>query len=522
MSLAHEVRVLELESQVELLERLQLLTNFGSNLVTVAGQPGSGKSWLAQRYLEAWASEQNQCLLLCHPSQDDQQRRALLLSQIVSDPLFNQQDSLSDSLTRLLDGESCDVVIVIDDAHQLTEVLVSELWMLVLEAQANPIWNINIVLFSEVGNLDALLTRLSYGQDHKPIDLEIDVLSQVEAEQFFESLVIRYVDDDSEKRVRSAFKKTKPIPGDLMALGELKVEKRIIIRSIIGSPTTIALLVILLLVIIGGGYWWMLSQPSPDDKAQALISPTEQTAVPTLEVATDDSSDLQIDTANNQSGEQPLDPSYEGATDDSSALPPVIIEDMTGVGTVSQDQQRVVITSDVVDALLDDKPESVDTSTIEAAVEENTVSVLVPENNVQQEITNQDNIQQPLSPSSSDAVVQAKGVNEQETAPNKTITFSFAREELKALSPRAYTLQLGAMTSLEDVQSFIEQYSIQDQARIYPTVRNGAEWFIIVYQDYPTIQVARDSVETLPKDLQNLGPWAKSLNQVHREIDRVK
>jgi len=307
-----------------------------------------------------------------------------------------------------------------------------------------------------------------------------------------------------------------------MALGELKVEKRIIIRSIIGSPTTIALLVTLLLVVIGGGYWWMLSQPTPDDKAQSLISPAEQTAIPTLEVATDDSGDLKVDGTQHQSDEPLLDPSYEGATDDSSALPPVIIEDMAGVGTVSKDQQRVVITSDVVDALLDDKPESVDTSTIEAAVEENTVSVLVPESNAQQQVTNQENVQQPLSSSNSDAVAQAESVNEQETAPNKTITFSFAREELKALSPRAYTLQLGAMTSLEDVQSFIEQYSIQDQARIYPTVRNGAEWFIIVYQDYPTIQVARDSVETLPKDLQNLGPWAKSLNQVHREIDRVK
>jgi DamX protein len=57
---------------------------------------------------------------------------------------------------------------------------------------------------------------------------------------------------------------------------------------------------------------------------------------------------------------------------------------------------------------------------------------------------------------------------------------------------------------------------------IYPTVRNEVEWFIITYQNYPTIQVARDAVEALPADLQQLDPWAKSLSQVHREIDRVK
>lgn len=39
MSLAHE---LDLESQTELLERLQLLTRFGSNLVNVCGRKGRG------------------------------------------------------------------------------------------------------------------------------------------------------------------------------------------------------------------------------------------------------------------------------------------------------------------------------------------------------------------------------------------------------------------------------------------------------------------------------------------------
>ncbi|MFA0036732.1 AAA family ATPase [Vibrio sp. 10N.261.52.A1] len=502
MSLAHELRVLELESQVELLERLQLLTNFGSNLVTVAGKPGSGRSWLAQRYLEAWATEKNQCLLLCHPSQDDQQRRALILSQIVSDPLFNQHDSLSDSLARLLDGEPCSVVIVVDDAHRLSELLVSELWMLVLEAQANPQWTINVVLFSEIGHLDTLLTRLSYGQQHKPIDLEIDDLSQPEAEHFFESLVIRYVDDESETRVRRAFNKAQPLPGELMALGELKVEKRIIIRSIIGSPINIAIVVALLLLLIGGGYWWMFSQPTPDDKAQSLIAPIEQTAIPTFEV---DRGSEQAGVEGVVDSETSTDISYQGADDDSSSLPPVVVEETASVGEVEQDQQRVVITSDVVDALLDDKAQSADTSAIDAAVEENT----------QVEANSQ---------ADAEAIAPADEESDltESTPPTKKITFSFSREELQAISPRAYTLQLSAMTSLEDVQSFIEKYDLENKVRIYPTLRNDTKWFIITYQDYPTIQVARDAVSTLSKPLQQLEPWAKSMNQVHREIERAK
>ncbi|MDW2068555.1 cell division protein DamX, partial [Vibrio sp. 1579] len=168
----------------------------------------------------------------------------------------NQQEPLLDSLERILEGEPCDIAIVIDDAHLLSETLISELWTLVLEAHEKPNWTINVLLFTQSGRLESVLSRLSYGQELKPVELDIDMLSEVEARRFFESLVVRYVDDDAEKRVRDAFKTVDPIPGDIMALGEMKVEKRIIIRSIVGSPLNIALVVLVLLLLAAGGYWW--------------------------------------------------------------------------------------------------------------------------------------------------------------------------------------------------------------------------------------------------------------------------
>ncbi len=82
MNVTHQPRVLELDTQTDLLERLRLLTNYGSNFVTVGGAYGSGKTWLAQRYLEAWAQDKNQSLLMCHPSQDDESRRSTVLTQL--------------------------------------------------------------------------------------------------------------------------------------------------------------------------------------------------------------------------------------------------------------------------------------------------------------------------------------------------------------------------------------------------------------------------------------------------------
>ncbi len=494
MSFAH---VLELDSQTELLERLRLLTNFGSNLIAINGGEGYGKTWLAQRYLEVGASNKNQCLLLCHRSQDDLQHRILILNQLVSDALFNQHEPLVDTLERIAGDDACDIAIVVDDAQMLSETLVFELWTLVLQAQEKPNWTINVLLFTQSGHLEGILSRISYGQTVKPVELDIDVLSEAEARRFFESLVVRYVDDNSEKRVRDAFKKVDPTPGDIMALGEMNVGKRIIIRSIVAKPLNIALVVLGLVLLAAGGYWWMFSQPSPSDKVQNITPTVEQTVIPTLPESDIDASLSSVtdDSVNTVSSE---------VVDDSDALPPPVTEE---VGTVGNDDKhkRVVIESDVVDALLGDKQNNVDDG----------LSTEKPDAQVQAESDVVSSSESDVSPSGQSSASRA------ETS-QPIVKFSFSREELQTLSPRAYTVQLAAMTSMADVQVFLDKHQLNNKVRIYPTLRSGTEWYIVTYRDYPTIQQARDAVETLPGSLKSLGPWAKSLGQVQREIERVK
>ncbi|WP_052541655.1 ATP-binding protein [Candidatus Photodesmus katoptron] len=139
MSMEHYSHVLELDSQTKLLERLQLLVSLSSNLVTVSGELGSGKSWLAIRYLEAWVNDKNQSFLICHSSQDDEQRRSTILNQVMSAPVFDPKDSLSTSLNHILNESSCDLIIVVDDAHLLSVHFISELWNLVLIAKKKSI-----------------------------------------------------------------------------------------------------------------------------------------------------------------------------------------------------------------------------------------------------------------------------------------------------------------------------------------------------------------------------------------------
>ncbi|WP_117235966.1 AAA family ATPase [Vibrio maerlii] len=491
MSFAHELRVLELDSQTELLNRLQLLTNFGSNIITVHGAPGSGRTWVAQRFLEAWATEKNQLLLMCHANQDDEQRRSILLKQVVHDPLFNEQDPITESLERMLDGEPCDIVLVVDDAHLLSERLLSELVHLAQYSQQQSHWSVNVVLFCNSGSIESTLSNLCQPFELKPIELELEYLSESEAQTFFESQVLRYIaDEGAKKRALKAFPKTEKYPGVLMALGDQKVEKRIIIRSIVGSPAKIAALVLILLLLIGAGYWWLLSKPAPETP-EVTVSTVEETVIPPKPGAS-----LHDEVPKRDVTGEGSEFSEDGVQDDTLALPPTVVEGTTTLESQEDSGKRIVVTSDVVDALIDKEaqPEEPASSSTEAE-----------------------------SSASEEATTKSEATSEQSTdaQASQSEPLAFAQDELLAVSADRYTLQLAALTSEAETQAFISRHKLQGKVRVYPTMRSEREWFIITYRDFATIQQARDAVEALSAELQFVSPWAKSMSQVHREIERL-
>ncbi|MGF1804020.1 SPOR domain-containing protein [Aliivibrio sifiae] len=491
MSIGHDLTVLELESQIDVLSRVQFVSRFGSNLVHVEGVKGSGKSWLAQRYLEKWCDDANQALLMCHPNQSIQQQRGIILKQVVRDPLFNEFDTVVDSIGRMLAGEKCNLVLVIDDAHVLPPELLSELWLLVQKAQSTPNWQINVLLFSEANKLASALSRVSYGQENKPIDIDIAPLSEEEAATFSEMLVVRFASSREDKvRIRNLVGKTKRLPAELIALGEKKVERRVIIRSVTHSPVGILALASLLLLGSAGGYWW-LNQSSTVPTFTSVDTTLENDSKLALDM------DERIDSAISH-----LEPE-----DDSHTIPPDVIDTPVIAETSAEEGKRVIVPSELVDSLVSDS------ASTQGEQEEPT------------KIENEDSI------TASNVMRKAEGNNAKDKAQDNsvsksesvsTITFTLANEELKAISDKRYILQLAALTNEEAVQEFLDEHKIEKSARIYQALRNGSIWYIVTFGDYASISSARGAVQTLPSSVQTLGPWAKSLVQVHREIDSVK
>ncbi|MGF1680987.1 SPOR domain-containing protein [Photobacterium minamisatsumaniensis] len=502
------VASLDLDSQVQLLSRIQFLTRFSSNLIPVTGDEGAGKTWLAQRYLEAWANAEQQVLVLCHPSQADAQHRAIILQQLAPNAVFNEHDPLLQSIERILNQYPVNLSLVIDDAHLLSSVVIAELWALIQHAQAAPDWQVNVLLFSHTGRLDKYLASVAHGKGQLPLEVEIPPFTEQEVQTFVEQMFADEALDTQRRRLlREKAAQVAPRPGELVKLEQVEHMDMSSKASKKPSPWVVLTILSVVLIAMTVG-WFSLSKPESEllatdgiDQAQlerALADAQEETLKLETEAITEDGS---------QSADSIVLDESDESLDDSKNLPPeVSIEGLT-VGR-NETSQRVVVPSEVVDAMISDQDIG---GSGEQAVEAQSPAVQTNSMNVAEE--------------DGSAQVNSASVLPENDQPLNTDAESDSDRlgtELKRVDQSHYALQLAAMKSLTAAKKFVAEHDIASLSNIYETRRNGVPWFIIITGDYPNVVAARKAETGLPKQLQALQPWVKSYRQIHTEIERVK
>lgn len=533
------VAMLDVDSQIQLLSRLQFLTRFSSNLIQITGGDGAGKTWLAQRYLEQWAGQSNQSLLLCHPSQSPAQHRSILLKQLIAKPVFNEQDPILQSLAHMLaDTVPVDLLLVIDEAHLLSATLVAELWALVQKARMTPGWQVNVLLFSQPGRLDKYLSQVSHGQGSTPLELEITDFSEQEALTFVEVIfAFDRLDANRRRSLKEQARQAAPRPGALMQLENTEQAAMAGVSTRKFSP--LILMVALLVVAAGGIGIWFFSQPEPSpgidiDAAPGtgVLSDPEQPVARTSESLSTGRFDEpqasqpaeRVNDEVRRATSEPAAGSDQPVLDDSGRLPQeVSIEGLT-VGR-SDSPPRVVVPSDVVDAMLTEQAQGGSGEQAAAALVPATETTEASQTEVSQPETLQTEtspvpVTEPVQPAAT-AQPSGQATSERGSAPDAEPAPQLGTA-LKAVDARHYALQLAALRSLTAANQFIAQYDIARIAEIYETRRNGEPWFIIVTGDFPSVVSARRAESRLPARLQQVQPWVKSYAQIHREIDRVK
>ena len=82
-----------------------------------------------------------------------------------------------------------------------------------------------------------------------------------------------------------------------------------------------------------------------------------------------------------------------------------------------------------------------------------------------------------------------------------------------------YAVQLMGAYTQDRLENFVRKLSISpDQFRIMHTERDSRDWFVLVYGDYPDMATALEAKRDLPRQLQVLKPWVRSLAQLKQGV----
>ncbi|GEA51352.1 cell division protein DamX [Vibrio inusitatus NBRC 102082] len=468
-----QTRTLELQSQSQLLDKLRLMTRFGSNLVTFTGARGAGKSWLLNRYFSHFVSTRYKALLLGDASWSEQDIKQAIFQQLIPNSTIDANLSLFDNLDNELGLQTTEFVILVDDASLLSEENLLLLWSLVERIQAHPTWTLSLILACGPDLLSKKVLPLSRQFNVQPAELKIEPLRQSEAEFFLELMVLRKFESLNKRdKIRKKAQRCARYPGELIALGNKVKSTKPVLPSHNGSAKS-GVIITLLVILLGLIAWWLLSgsgKPSGSDP---------------VSITSSESAESQKDTSLSGESSEVVDFSVrerETLTDDTKELPPPVTDQTVTLADNSNGRHRVVVPDEVVDSLIETESQ-----------------VVKPPSN------------------------QIESVTKSEDKPtSNAINFSFAREELMEISAKRYTIQLGALRTMREVQSFLDTHQMQDDARIYPTLRSGKKWYIITYGDYRYVKLASQGIADLPQAVQEIGPWVKSMTQVHKEIEAGK
>ena len=466
---------LDLESQIQLLTRVRFITRFGSHLIHLSGAAGSGKTWLAHSFLEHYATDCRQVLLMCQSGQTDAQHRTLLLQQFVSQAMFNEHDSLCQSVEHLLAHQHDKLMVVIDDAHLLSPCLVAELWALSLYAAQHSTLQLNIVLFANRGELHQTLTHVAHGSGIVPLALDIDDLSQQEAVLFTERLIgSDQLTTASRRTLKQRLLTVIARPGVLYDFPQSegvnmtsKASKRPLLVAVI-------ILAVIALAIAGYGLMTIRSHIAADTQPPATIPAVTATV-----------------------------------TFDDVPLPPQVHAQGLTVGRKEDSShERIVISEQQIDAMMDDqalKGHSIATEATEAT----TTPVIAPI------VAASDTTAIPSLPSAG-AIIPAPA-----SKLDWSLKLATDEQKLAAIKSSHYALQLAATQSLAAAAEFMTTHHVVE-AMIYQTDRKKQQWFIVVSGNYSTADQARIAKSQLSASLQQLKPWLKPYRHIQQEMNRLK
>lgn len=255
-----------LPSQDALLHRLLHISQYGEQLMVLTGEEGAGKTTLVTALLselELYSS----ALVICPKHCDSAEIRRKLLVQLLSDPVFDDEIPLPESLLSVVDSLPAASCIVLDDAHFLP----LEIWAecIVLSQMNLGNKSVKIVMTSPIEFFDDVAAQLPEPLLEQVLPIHIDSLEQAEREGLYYTLLSRSEQQPFTPRdiVKNRLVLQRGTPKEVVGLLELALngdEQPEPIKSQLRTIVSVAFLSIALLLL-----GWLLLDAGVDNKTLA-------------------------------------------------------------------------------------------------------------------------------------------------------------------------------------------------------------------------------------------------------------
>jgi septal ring-binding cell division protein DamX len=96
------------------------------------------------------------------------------------------------------------------------------------------------------------------------------------------------------------------------------------------------------------------------------------------------------------------------------------------------------------------------------------------------------------------------------------------KEQLLAISPYLYTVRLSETSSAESLLQFLELHSLpQEGIYIYQTIRSNKPWFVVIYGQFDSFQLAKKAGVALASSSSELSTWVEMYETIHQDLRLV-
>ncbi|WP_144203901.1 AAA family ATPase [Shewanella sp. KCT] len=479
-----------LPSQESLLHRLQHVVLYGQQLTVLTGNSGAGKTTLTTALVDT-LDDVSSALVVCPQHVDSAEIRRKILVQLLTEPVFDDEVPLPETLLRLGDALPSHSHIVLDDAQYLP----LELWAecIILSQLSLAGRKLSLTMTAPADYLNQILAQLPETQRPLLLPVAISPLTLPEREGLYYTLLHRSEETTFTPReiVKDQLQRQQGTPAEVVNLlylalhGEPAAPKK--------RPWPVYLAIGACTVFLLASLYWLWDEPE-----EMIAKPKVQTVAAVRAAGFNTHYGRRLLSGYFDARSQ----SYEVASKEAE-LAAHITEQKAQLGTKSEakpEQELETLADGQVDMQVNAQPDLQSDETpqpqLEAKLEHSQSEALSTQTQEQQ-------IESPAELKAAQKPVEifaAAQVSEPMESRRRQISTALLPH------PEGYTLQLATVKRLESLDATIAKLPDANQVQI---ARYKSYW-VLLYGQYTDRQAGKQAAIDLAQTVQLPSPWVRA------------